>query len=191
MVWNENDWAWVKGTDETNEGVAAKYAVSVTNAGVYLMVDVADDTYVGNDSGSAENMWRYDALQMALDTGEYTMLSDRVEFQIGMLNGKPTIYKEATPYIGGNLIDNWTRQGEVMPSKNVNIETRDGGILYKVFLPNSEMYPFAYVGSEATLCMSLLVNDNDGDGRKGYLEWSSDIGASKDSALYGKIPLGQ
>ena len=124
-------------------------------------------------------------------TTAFRWRSTRVEFQIGMLNGKPTIYKEATPYIGGNLIDNWTKQGEVLPAKYMNIETRDGGVLYKIFLPNSELYPFAYVGGEATLRMSLLVNDNDGSGRKGYLECASGIGASKDPALYGKIPLGK
>lgn len=191
VVWNENDWVWVKGTDEANESFSAKYAVSVSSEGVYLMVDVTDDKFVENDSAYASHMWQYDSIQMALDAGEDVMLSDRVEFQIGMLNGKPTIYKEATPYIGGNLIDNWTKQGEVLPVKYMNIETRDGGVLYKIFLPNSELYPFAYVGGEATLRMSILVNDNDGSGRKGYLEWASGIGASKDPALYGKIPLGK
>ena len=34
---------------------------------------------------------------------------------------------------------------------------------------------------------SLLVNNNDGEGRLGYLEWSSGIGNKKDPTLYGAL----
>ena len=34
---------------------------------------------------------------------------------------------------------------------------------------------------------SLLVNDNDGQGRRGWMEWSSGIGNNKDPLLYGSI----
>jgi hypothetical protein len=32
--------------------------------------------------------------------------------------------------------------------------------------------------------MSLLVNDNDGAGRKGWLEWTPGIGQTKDPSQY-------
>ena len=36
---------------------------------------------------------------------------------------------------------------------------------------------------------SLIVNDNDGSGRKGYLEYTSGIGNGKNTALFGRIYL--
>lgn len=39
------------------------------------------------------------------------------------------------------------------------------------------------------LKFSLLLNDNDGSGRRGWLEYNSGIGASKDSNLFGDLFL--
>jgi hypothetical protein len=38
---------------------------------------------------------------------------------------------------------------------------------------------------------SLLVNDDDGAGRKGYLHWGDGIGRDKDAFQYGWIQLAE
>ena len=39
------------------------------------------------------------------------------------------------------------------------------------------------------LRFALLVNDNDGAGRKGWLEWFQGIGFAKDPTQYGPLRL--
>jgi len=39
------------------------------------------------------------------------------------------------------------------------------------------------------LAFSFLVNDNDGTGRKGWIEWTPGIGASKDPTRFAALIL--
>ena len=70
--------------------------------------------------------------------------------------------------------------------KYLRIEKTNDGLMYKIFIPMSEMYPFQYSKTTNHLRFSLLVNDNNGVGRS-YYEWSSGIGGTKDPKLFGAI----
>jgi hypothetical protein len=54
--------------------------------------------------------------------------------------------------------------------------------VYELALPWSKLAPSE--AGDGMLSLSMLVNDNDGAGRKGYVEWGSGIGGSKDAALF-------
>ncbi|MNI17994.1 hypothetical protein D3C73_713880 [compost metagenome] len=51
---------------------------------------------------------------------------------------------------------------------------------------SSELYPYVH-DPKSPLRLSVLVNDNNGSGRLGWLEWSSGIGSEKNPAQYGKV----
>jgi hypothetical protein len=55
--------------------------------------------------------------------------------------------------------------------------------VYEMALPWSEISQVKPSANEA-LSISFLVNDNDGSGRKGYIEWGSGIGEVKDSKKF-------
>ena len=59
--------------------------------------------------------------------------------------------------------------------------------MYELALPWSKLAPT--VAADGMLSLSMLVNDNDGGGRKGYIEWGSGIGTGKDAALFKAVRL--
>ena len=187
--WIETDWKWVNAMADKEETYSAKMAVSVDTSGVYLVVDVTDDEFVSNGDDPVNASYQYDSVQFAIDTVGDGVSGDRVEFQVGTTKTGASIFKESAPYIGGNLPDNWSKSNTVLNSKYVRIDNEDGHIVYKIFMPTSELYPYAYTGGKDKLRLSVLVNNNNGDGRLGYLEWSSGIGASKDPSAYGLINI--
>jgi hypothetical protein len=57
---------------------------------------------------------------------------------------------------------------------------------YEVAIPWSALP----VDPEATgFAASLLINDNDGDGRKGWVMWGGGIGSEKDTDLFELVEL--
>ncbi|MBL8994534.1 MAG: hypothetical protein JNM63_14410, partial [Spirochaetia bacterium] len=55
-------------------------------------------------------------------------------------------------------------------------------------IDQTELYPFNYEEAAfKAIRFSVLVNNNNGKGREGYLEWSSGIGAGKNPGFYGKL----
>ncbi|RAU96132.1 hypothetical protein DQG13_20915 [Paenibacillus sp. YN15] len=59
---------------------------------------------------------------------------------------------------------------------------------YEFALPWTELAPINPAEDEV-FSFSLLLNENDGTGRRGYLEWGSGIGASKDPKKYRTVQL--
>jgi len=61
-------------------------------------------------------------------------------------------------------------------------ETRKETV-YELALPWSELSPIR-PDTNGAISLSFLVNDNDGSGRKGYIEWGSGIGEVKDAKKF-------
>ena len=59
--------------------------------------------------------------------------------------------------------------------------------IYELALPWTELKPCEPI--DGMISFSVLVNDNDGKGRKGWIEWGSGIGESKDNKLFRAIYL--
>lgn len=66
--------------------------------------------------------------------------------------------------------------------------SQSGKKIYKVHIAWSELYPYM-PDTTKPIFVSLLVNNNNGNGRLGYLEWASGIGGAKNVSQYGKILL--
>ena len=173
--------------DAKADGFNAKFAVSYTEKGFYLMVDVADKAFCGNDlDGIMQSYWNYDGIQFAFDTVGIGSADDRMECAAAETAGGTYFIKSTTPDFGPELITDYTKKG--IPIEGcANISDTENGKLYKVFVPISEMYPMSYPNPYDCIRFSLLVNNNDGEGRLGYLEWSSGIGNQKDPTLYGAL----
>ncbi|WP_339264704.1 S-layer homology domain-containing protein [Paenibacillus sp. FSL R5-0470] len=141
---------------------------------IYLTADIRDDVFSHNASGI--NIWQNDSIQFSLAPGVPGDSQSWYEYGISQTPEGPQIYR-------------WlSMKGAAtgVLTKGTLSVTRDEATKitsYALALPWSEVSPIrAALGN--ILSFSMLVNDNDGAGRKGYIEWGSGIGAAKDPALF-------
>ncbi len=163
---------------------SARFSVGYSPSGLDLIVEVADQTHCPNPGPEA---WKGDSVQFAIDTAERGYASDLLEFSLCRdQNGKTVLLKQIAPPPSGDLPDNYVFAGNVVTDALVGSEQAAGVTVYKVYLPNAQLYPYAATkGGKPRF--SLLVNNNDGAGRAGYLEWASGIGGDKNPVLYGRL----
>ncbi len=186
--WISDNWNWV-GTLEKPANYSSKFAAHVDKDGLYLLVDTTDNTIytpTDGDCGFRDGMWEYDSVQFAVDCLGTGLASQRAEFQVGIFKGEPIIYKHSAPDIGFNMVSGWSNSNTQLKGDYVRIDKTDHGNIYKIFVPMSELFPFQYSEASEFIRFSLLVNNNDGNGRC-YNEWSSGIGGDKDPKQFGAI----
>ncbi|NQX66895.1 fibronectin type III domain-containing protein [Paenibacillus alba] len=187
--WIDQDWNIVSINSSQPSGFAARAAVGAADDGLDLVIDVSDPTFVQNES--VGNYWMGDSVQFALDTSGIGLAGAQVEFQAALTAGGPKLYKGSSQYIGGDLPSNWTPAGQLVQNGSLLVDsTQSGKKIYKIHVAWSELYPYM-ADVTKPMYISLLVNDNDGAGRLGWLEWASGIGNAKDTSLFGKIEWDQ
>lgn len=166
-------------------GYSVRFAVAFNDAGLDVIVDVHDAVFhAGAKTGS--QLYGVDSVQIALSTDETVMLGSQVEFQIGMTDKGPVIWKQSAPGFAGDLPADWSMTNQAVKYGRVTIHNADGVTRYGIHINRSELYPWAYTVG-APQYFSLLVNNNDGHGRAGYTEWAGGIGDRKDPALFGRL----
>ncbi|MCU6707819.1 S-layer homology domain-containing protein [Paenibacillus sp. J5C_2022] len=141
---------------------------------LYLTAKIKDDAHAAPASGA--DIWNNDSIQFALSPGIPGESMGWYEYGIS-----------DTP--NGTQIYRWTTMGELPagPVSNSQAEvTRDEEkklTIYKLALPWSELTPIRPERGDV-MSLSLLVNDNNGDGRRGWMEWGSGIGLEKRASLF-------
>lgn len=182
LPWVDQGWLF-QGKDRPSE-FDAKFAIGSGETGIGLVVEVKDRSFVQNETTG--RYWNGDSLQFAIDTFGQSVPQDQVQFQVALEKSTPVVFKEMNPYIGGDIPQKWTPSMQVAKYAKAWIEPTDGGMLYKVHIDYTELYPFA-MNAKDTLRFAILVNNNNGSGRLGWLEWGGGIGKDREPAQYGKI----
>jgi hypothetical protein len=139
---------------------------------LYLSARVHDD--VAHQSETGANIWQGDSIQFAVTPGRPGEFADGYEYGVALTPSGPQVYR-------------WSAlEGAAGPVPDVDVAvSRDEtakDTIYELALPWSKLAPSE--AGDGMLSVSMLVNDNDGSGRKGYVEWGSGIGGSKDAALF-------
>lgn len=168
----------------------ASFAVGMTQQGLDVVVRVADPKWV--TLAQNRGLWNGDSVQFALDPDGSALFGNQVEFVAASEDGHPLLLKTITPYLGGDLPNHYTPANEPVKYARIAVD-RDaaGRLVYRIRIQASELYPFALDASRA-LRFSLLINNNDGQGRAGYLQWAAGIGRDKKPVLYGTLkPVSQ
>lgn len=188
VVWIEDNYEWkpASGTTEKPVGYSAKHAAYINEKGLWLMVDVTDSDIV--DSTSHAALWKTDSVQFALKVSN-DAATPMHEFSAGLAQGKPVVYKEIAANAGTDMPPgNYTKAKNVVENAKVSIEKTNHGLLYKIHLPADQLWPYSYLDTDEYIRFSLCVNNNNGSGRIGWLQWGSGIASGgKDASLYGKI----
>ncbi|WP_237742587.1 sugar-binding protein [Actinopolymorpha alba] len=139
---------------------------------VYLSARIHDDTHF--QPATESQIWNGDSIQFAIGGGVPGEITAWYEYGVALTSAGPQVYR-------------WqAAEGSVGLVTDADLKvTRDDATketTYELALPWTHVAPFQ--ADDRLLGLSLLVNDNDGSGRKGYIEWGSGIGNSKDSSLF-------
>lgn len=156
----------------------ASFSMRWEKSRLLLTVLATDDVFSQDFSGG--DTWQGDGIQFALHafTGDAANV-DHHDFDVALTKAGPAAYRQAgvgalKPGPAPELKPQVTRNGK---------ETR-----YEVEIP-AAAFGLGELRAGMGVGFSLLVNDHDGKGRKGYLRWGDGIGASKDPSLYRVVVL--
>ncbi len=156
----------------------------------YLAAKVTDDIHFDHDDQN--RLYTVDSLQFAF-APEKDKNSKRTEIGLALMDGKPTIVRYS--YAGGvSLLGIPDSALEYDLNKFVDTDyavTNNGSeTVYELKIPWGELFgPSFTVGSVGSVYFSALINDNDGNGRRGWIELCGGIGTVKDASEFTKIPL--
>lgn len=140
----------------------------------YLTAKVTDNVHAVPASGA--NIWNNDGIQFAMSYGIPGESQSWYEYGVADTPNGAQVYRWNAA--GGNPT------GAVSNAEAEVTRLEEQGLtIYKLALPWSELAPVKpYVGE--MMSFSLLVNDNDGNGRRGWKEWGSGIGLEKRPSLF-------
>lgn len=139
---------------------------------LYLTVAVTDDVLHATAGG--DQIWQNDSLQFAVSSGTPGEAQSWNEIGASLVGTETGTWRWSGPATGP-LPDGDAAIGRdgTTTTYTLGVAWTDLGID-----PSGNLFSF-----------SMLVNDNDGQGRKGYIEWASGIGNGKDSALFKPFTL--
>lgn len=152
-----------------DDDLSAKIYLSRVPQGLSLAVRVKDNIFAQKEEAGME--WKGDSVQFALSlpTGEH------YEGVLALTKNGPVAYLTIAP--------NGVAVGKLV-SFPLSVRRDGNETLYDVIipaeLPGAKPLPDRFR-------FSLIVNDNDGAGRKGWAEWTPGIGQTKDPALFQSV----
>lgn len=183
----------VKGNYETTTSTAgnisAAYAAALTPDSFQLLVTVKDKKHAPTPG---KNPWHGDSVQFAIDTTGFGRPNERIEIVMAddPQNKSTCIFKNYVPLIGGDLPGKYTPLSEQIVHCKADVSRKKGTTTYKLILDRAELFPLN-TPQNATFRFSILVNNNDGNGRAYYLQWATGIGSTKSPADYGDLHVKQ
>jgi hypothetical protein len=146
---------------------------------LYLKVDVTDDVFYQPYEGVS--MYIGDSIQIGIDpffSEDKRYKGQIYEMVLGLSPNGPQIYVV-------HAADETTKTG-LLNAGSLTVNKKTNGVLYEAIIPFSCLKPLIpEVGK--TFGFSIIINDNDGNGRKGWIEWGGGIGDTKCPALWGMV----
>ncbi len=134
----------------------------------------------------ASNLWRGDSIQFGIDDHDAVNAMDTVLFTevgIAYVPGEGNVafrYKTAYESPVNVKIEN----------AKLVVKRFDTYTVYELAIPWDELFYENYVPNPGMpYRFSVLVNDNDGQGRRGWIEYCSGIGTNKNVELFGTMKL--
>ncbi|MEK8130018.1 glycosyl hydrolase family 28-related protein [Paenibacillus filicis] len=161
--------------------LSADARVTWTDQALHLNVKVQDDVH--DQRYANGDIWQGDSLQLGLDLsrkdGAASQNVNELGFALGN-DGSVTKWRWRAP--AGRVTGAFDAQAQITRSNGVT--TYDLTIPFAQLRgPSSTFQPGDPIG------LALLINENDGAGRTGFMEYNQGIGTSKDATSYGDLYL--
>jgi hypothetical protein len=155
----------------------ARFKLHCASGSLTLTVEVQDDKHFVPDV-PPDQLWQGDSVQFAIQSPEALAQGsgDFSQYTMALSSDRKSILCR----------DNSEKGLPTGQIENAHVSVTQKGSLtvYQVQIPADQLGIDSFRPSHA-FGFSILVNDNDGDGRKGYLQWSSGIGLAKSTAEFG------
>ncbi|HIE51165.1 MAG TPA: hypothetical protein EYP85_05355 [Armatimonadetes bacterium] len=142
----------------------------------YLAAEVTDNAFV--QPHQHREMWRGDCLQLAFrPTRRSEPGYDRevVEFGLALTPNGPEVWE-------------WLPQERTVTEARLRVRQWERGLAYEVAIPWAAFGNVRPVPG-GRLTWSVTVNDDDGEGFRGWLEWTPGICGGKDASAFGWLHL--
>jgi hypothetical protein len=171
------------------DDLSAKIGVAYDEKRLYLAVDVTDDQHVQPETGS--EVWKGDGIQFAVDFDPTRRLPPAAPHQvaeIGLALGAkgPEVFRW-TPFGPEGAQGPITDKVSFAAVRTGTHTVYEAAIPWETLLAPPDWRPPATGGT--VVGFALVVNDNDGSGRKGWLQLFGGIGYGKDPTKYGLLIL--
>ncbi len=143
----------------------------------YVLALVTDDVFRRTHEGG--DMWQGDSLQFALDPLHLSAAGPGDIYEIGMaLTPKgPQVFSWLAPA---------GRPTGLIKNARLAVKRKDDLTIYQAAIPLTELSPLKPAIGK-TVGFALVLNDDDGEGRKGWLEWNTGIAMEKTPSTFGDI----
>jgi hypothetical protein len=170
---------WTMATAEHNAGIMpwSPKDLSVVaqfqydESGLWMRFIVADNVFHQTQRG--RDIWQEDSVQVSLQA-DGSKAAVRHAFGFALTPDGPKAFRYAGP--GGWL-------------GTLDVRRRGTETTYDVRVPWSDLAPLKPLPGQRFL-MDFMVNDNDGFGRRGWLEWTPGIGTGDDPSKWMEWSLG-
>jgi hypothetical protein len=170
QVWQSQDGTWT-GPEDLSATLRARY----DERALYLRAEVTDDIF--HQPYQKGEVWRGDAFQIAIDP-RWSRRPDAkgaTEFALALTPDGPQVYR-------------WTHPAGIIPNADLKV-TRDGTrTQYEAKIPWKAL-GISTVRPGQALGFALILNDNDGKDRQGWLMYGDGIATEKRSDRYATLTL--
>jgi hypothetical protein len=189
--WSQSGWVTVEGVTgwmglgtptppvPAPTDLSMRLAVRWEPGALYVFVDITDDVHQ-NTATTPENIWQGDCLQLGFDTalnkGTPYDATDDYEYGFALAGGQPVTYTWKKPTGSPDLAGSFKviRSGQ--------------HTLYEIKLLPADLKKASFTAG-MSLGFDFMVNEDDGPGRAGFLEWGFGVGIAKDPSLFGLLQL--
>jgi len=171
------------GTDD----ISGKTNIMWDDEYLYMLVVAQDNVHCNTNTNDA--IWAGDSVQFGVVVAP--------ELEVTVFGQRNLKFSELGMALTDDGVQTWRWSSEDDTHKIGAIENsecmvqRSGGqTIYELKLPWEQVVPAGYkVNPDRPLGFSMLINDNDGNGRRGWIEYASGIGAVKNTSLFTYMQL--
>jgi len=169
------------------EDISGRSVVEWDEENFYMMAEVTDNIFYQTET--IQNSWQGDGIQFgvsAFDTG-YSPLGEVGttfhEMNIALCPDGAQVYRSRSQEGGGY-------ENGLVDAATLAIKRNGNKTVYEFMIPWEKFInPGQTVGEGNEIKYSFLINDNDGTGRRGWIECGSGIGLGKDMRLFMTMTL--
>lgn len=163
----------------------AAFSTELKDGKLLLNVKVQDQLH--HAVAPTQHLWQGDSLQVDFDLSDGQRKVRTVQFGFALLAGKAVIYRYSI-LPAEDIVQSY-QIGENPAGVTARIQHQNGTTTYQIAFSPEAIHPQWKFTPGEKLGFSLLINNNDGNGRLGYLQWASGIGRHQDSRLFGELQL--